>query len=519
MVNKLGRYDILGELGRGAMSVVYEARDMLTDAVVALKVIDPLVWGQPASGDERLLFVSDAIPGWRLKHPNIVTVHDVGDADGKVYIAMERLEANSLRRVLDESGPLGMARSARVVSEIACGLAYAHEQGVVHHHVKPSNILLLAADRPKITDFGMARLSEAAIAAGRHSDCLSYMSPEQIRCDGAIDGRSDIFSLGVVFYEMLTGRLPFNGNSPSEILRAVLEAEPPLPSEVDPDVPPEVDGMVLCMLAKDPDDRVANAETVVRGLQRLEEKVAVREAPGEFAVGGRDGVLPLAGQLAPAKPERRFLTYAVIAALLAEAGLIAWRQWQDRPDSSVTQIAATNPAPAAEIAATNPEPAVEIAATNPERAVEIAPSSSPASSLSHASVPPLKAEEPKSKTQRASKSPARKAPKPAVAAASAAAPPLPPVVELTPKMVNAERAQVRTGGGPGPKTAKVVLAVSPWGEIYVDGKLHGTTPPITTLDLAPGRHRIEVRNSAQPPRIMFVTLQAGSVQRIRHDFE
>lgn len=497
MVSKLGRYDILGELGRGAMSVVYEARDLLTDAVVALKIIDPLVWGQPASGAERLLFISDAIPGWRLKHPNIVAVHDAGDADGKVYIAMERLEANSLRRVLDEFAPLGMARSARVVAEIACGLAYAHERGVVHHHVKPSNILLLAADRPKITDFGMARLSEAAVAAGRHSDCLSYMSPEQIRCEGAIDGRSDIFSLGVVFYEMLTGRLPFNGNSPSEILRAVLEAEPPLPSEVNPDVPPEVDGMVLCMLAKDPDDRVANAETVVHGLQRLEEKVAVREAPGAFAVGGRDGVLPLAEQLAPAKPERRFLTYAVIAALLAEAGLVAWRQWQDRPDSSVTQIAATNPEPAA----------------------EIAPSSSLASSLSQASVPPVKAEEPKSRTQRASKSPARKASKPAVAAASAAAPPLPPVVELTPKRVNAERAQVRTGGGPGPKTAKVVLAVSPWGEIYIDGKLHGTTPPITTLDLAPGRHRIEVRNSAQPPRIMFVTLQAGSVQRIRHDFE
>lgn len=507
MVSKLGRYDILGELGRGAMSVVYEARDMLTDTVVALKIIDPLIWGQPASGAERLLFVSDAIPGWRLKHPNIVTVHDAGDADGKVYIAMEHLEANSLRRVLDEVAPLGLARSAMVVAEIACGLAYAHERGVMHHHMKPSNILLLAADRPKITDFGMAHLSEAAIAAGRHSDCLSYMSPEQIRCDGAIDGRSDIFALGVVFYEMLTGRLPFTGSSPSEILRAVLEDEPPLPSEVNPDVPPEVDGMVLCMLAKDPDDRVANAETVVRGLRRLEEKVAVREAPSAFAGGGDDALL-LAERLAPAKPERRFLTYAVIAALLAEGGLVAWRQWQDRPDSSVTQIAATNP-----------EPAVESAAANPEPAAEIAPSPSQASSLSQASVPPLKVEEPKSRKERVSKAPARKAPKPAVAAASAAVPPLPPGVELTPKMVSAERAQVRTGGGPGPKTAKVVLAVSPWGEIYIDGKLHGTTPPITTLDLAPGRHRIEVRNSSQPPRIMFVTLQAGSVQRIRHDFE
>lgn len=518
MVSKLGRYDILGELGRGAMSVVYEGRDMLTDAVVALKIIDPLVWGQPASGAERLLFVSDAISGWRLKHPNIVTVHDAGDADGKVYIAMERLEAYSLRRVLDEDAPVGMARSAMVVAQIACGLAYAHERGVVHGHVKPSNILLLAADRTKITDFGMAHLSEAAIAAGRHSDCLSYMSPEQIRCDEAIDGRSDIFSLGVVFYEMLTGRLPFNGSSPSEILRAVLEAEPPLPSEVNPDVPPEVDGMVLCMLAKDPDDRIANAETVVRGLQRLEEKVAAREAPGALAARGRGDVLSLAEPPAPAKPERRLLIYAAIAALLAEAGLVVWRQSQDVPDSSVTQIAAMNPEPAAEIA------------SSPSAPLPSAPLPSQASGLSQASVPPLKAEEPKPENERASKAPARKAPKPAVraasapppvkdTAASAAAPPLPPVVELTPKMVRAERAQVKTGGGAAPKTAKVVLAVSPWGEIYIDGKLHGTTPPITTLDLAPGRYRIEVRNSSQPPRIVFVTLHAGNVQRIRHDFE
>jgi serine/threonine-protein kinase len=142
----------------------------------------------------------------------------------------------------------------------------------------------------------------------------------------------------------------------------------------------------------------------------------------------------------------------------------------------------------------------------------------------------LKAEEPKPQKERVSKAPARKAPKPGVAASSAvpsvrdtaapaAARPLPPVVELTPKMVRAERAQVKAGSGPAPKSARIVFAVYPWGEIYVDGKLHGTTPPITTLDLAPGRHRIEVRNSSQPPRIMFVTLQAGNVQRIRHDFE
>jgi hypothetical protein len=499
-VNKFGRYEILGELGRGAMSVVYEARDLLTDGVVALKIIDPSVWGQPTSGAQRLLFVADSIPEWRLKHPNIVTVHDAGDADGNVYIAMELLEAYSLRKILDELPPLGIARSARIAAEIACGLAYAHERGVVHLHVKPSNILL-PSDRPKIIDFGMARIREAAIAAGKHAGCLSYMSPEQIRCDEAIDGRSDIFSLGIVFYEMLTRRLPFNGSSPPEILRAVLEAEPPLPSEVNPDVPPEVDGMVLCMLAKDPDDRVPNAETALRGLRRLVEELAAFETPGVASDDGDEAVV-LAEQPARARPERRLATYAVIGVLIAAAGLGGWWQWQHSWDPSATRITTADAAPAAEIASTPPD----------------------------ASGPRLMAEEPKPKKERASKAPARKPSRPTVAAvtapppaldteASIAAPALPPVVELTPKMTSAKQARAKASDGPASKTAKVILAVSPWGEIYIDGKSHGTTPPITTLDLPPGRHRIEVRNPRQPAYITYATVQAGEVRRIRHEFE
>src|SRR5262245_62759718 len=117
-VDTLGRYEILCELGRGTLSVVHEARDLLTDGVVALKLIEPSVWGEPSSGTERLLFLTEAMPGWRLKHANIVTVYDAGDGDGKVYVAMERVAGPSLRRMIDESPSLGIGRSIRIAMEI-----------------------------------------------------------------------------------------------------------------------------------------------------------------------------------------------------------------------------------------------------------------------------------------------------------------------------------------------------------------------------------------------------------------
>ena len=271
-VNTLDRYEILGELGRGAISIVYDARDLLTDDRVALKLIEPSLWA-PISAAEPLRFLTEAMPEWRLRHPNIVRVYDAGDSDGSLYIAMERLEGRTLRRVLDESPLPGLPRSLRMATELASGLAYAHERGVVHRYLNPSNIFVFADDRAKITDFGMAPLRDAALASPNHAACLSYMSPEAIRCDATIDGRSDIFSLGVVLYEMLTGERPFSGDSPDEIMRNVLEAEPPLPSEVNACVAPMVDLLVWNMLAKRRFDRGPSAEILARCLRRLGEEV------------------------------------------------------------------------------------------------------------------------------------------------------------------------------------------------------------------------------------------------------
>jgi eukaryotic-like serine/threonine-protein kinase len=269
---RLGRYELLGELGRGAMGIVYRARDPIIDRVVALKTIDSGRSGEAAASfTER--FFQEARSAGRLNHPNIVTIYDAGDAGGQAYIAMEFLEGTGLREMLDERAPLPVARAVEIAGQVARGLAYAHEHGVVHRDVKPANIIILRNRRPKITDFGIARLGEADVLAGSRAGSPKYMSPEQIRGDGALDGRSDIFSLGAVLYEMLTGRQPFGGAEVVDIMRTVLHDTPQPPSAHNARVPPELDALVLRMLAKRPDERHPSARWLYRELRQVEDKL------------------------------------------------------------------------------------------------------------------------------------------------------------------------------------------------------------------------------------------------------
>jgi serine/threonine-protein kinase len=512
-VETLGRYEVLGELGRGAISVVYDARDLLTDGRVALKLIEPSLWAPSTSPAERLRFLTEAMPDWRLKHSNIVTVYDAGDADGRLYVAMERLEGRSLRRMLDESTAPDVPRSLRMAAELASGLAHAHAHGVVHRHLQPSNILVLTDGRSKITDFGMASLRDAAAGASpNHVACLSYMSPEEIRCDPVIDGRADIYSLGVVLYEMLTGKAPFDGSTPTEIMRNVLEAEPPLPSEANPSVPPAVDLLVWSMLAKNPDDRAPNADGLVRHLLGLSDEIdgalaALDSEDGgpvdtRSTVGGRASddrrlaLIPHPGMLRRAKPG--LPRYAWTALILAAAGSAFLLQWRHYPEPPEARGAAPRDVPGSLLASEPWVPeAPRLTASVPERSE---PPVASEALVRDESPPAASAPEPKKRTTKApaakpsgSPRPARKVRQPVAALAAAAPSPA--------------------------KTATLVFDVSPWGEIYVDGKPHGTTPPVKTLSLPPGTHRIEVRNSARLPYLGSATLQAGDVRRIRHDFE
>src|SRR5262245_15620262 len=266
--NALDRYKVIRELGRGAIGTVYAARDRSTGAVVALKTLDPALLGESAANLAEL-FLKNACSAGRLRHRNIVRIHDAGEVGGTVYVAMELLVGESLRNMLDNR-PLSIARAIQIFDDIASALAYAHEEGIVHGGVRPSNIMVLRSGVAKIGDFGIGQIGEAA---------RRYMSPDQVR-GAPVDHRSDLFSLGAVFYEMLTRRALFDGNSPKEIMENILHAEPPLPSAVNLRVPSALDGIIASLLAGHPAERFADTRILLRDLQRLEEGLGLGPGTG-----------------------------------------------------------------------------------------------------------------------------------------------------------------------------------------------------------------------------------------------
>lgn len=260
MISQLGRYEVLGELGQGAMGVVYKARDPLIDRVVAIKTINlGLALDEKEEYEGR--FYQEAKAAGRLNHPNIVTIYDVGKSGDVAYIAMEFLEGRELRDIMNDRGLLPVDQVLDVVAQVALGLAYAHEHGIVHRDVKPSNIMLVRDGHAKITDFGIARMASSAVRTqtGMVLGSPKYMSPEQVM-GKEIDQRSDIFSLGVMLYEMLTGQAPFDGENVNAIMYQTLNVVPAPPNSLNPAVPEMVNFIVAKALAKGLEDRYQNAK-------------------------------------------------------------------------------------------------------------------------------------------------------------------------------------------------------------------------------------------------------------------
>lgn len=260
----LGRYEIVAELGRGAMGVVYKARDPKIDRFVAVKTIS-LLGQDPAEEKEyRERFFHEAQTAGRLLHPGIVTVFDVGEEpeSNAPYIVMEYVTGQALSGLLSgEGGKLPLATALRLTEEIAQALDYAHAQGVVHRDIKPSNILVTTEGNAKITDFGIAKLHLAELTVpGRVVGSPAYMSPEQLN-DQPVDGRSDLFSLGVILYSMITGYRPFQGSGVTTVCFKVANHAPLPPTALDPDLPRGVDAVLARAMAKD------SAQRYQRGIE------------------------------------------------------------------------------------------------------------------------------------------------------------------------------------------------------------------------------------------------------------
>ena len=299
----LGRYELQKELGRGMMGIVYRANDPDLGRLVALKTIKlafAIPEGEKAAFEKRFLAEARAAAG--LQHPGIVVVHDVGRdaASGTIYIALEYLEGHTLAEATSDGTPMDWRQALRITEKLAEALHHAHAKGIVHRDIKPANIMLMASSgNPKVMDFGIAKLPASTLTtAGEFFGTPSFMSPEQAGGESALDGRSDLFSLGCVLYQLLTSKRAFDGGTLPAILMRVMKEDPLPPSLAVPGLPPALDVLLAKALAKDKAHRYQTGQQMAEDLQDLLAGRAPRHA-GAGTEGAAVAATPYQGDTAP----------------------------------------------------------------------------------------------------------------------------------------------------------------------------------------------------------------------------
>lgn len=293
-MDKLGRYDIIRVLGKGAMGLVYEARDPNLDRRVAIKTIKVENLPPAAVAEYETRFRTEARSAARLQHPNIVSVYDSERHGDTAYLVMEYVEGQDLKFHLDGGARYTLEQTVSMMTDLLKALDYAHAQKIVHRDVKPANLLLVeATGRIKLTDFGVARIQDAGEVTrtkGAMVGTLKYMSPEQVR-GRTIDYRADLFSAGVVLYQLLTNRRPFDGDSEFAIIHQIIEENPPAPSSINDQLPRALDAVVARALAKDREQRFASAADFAQALRnsigQVEDTTVVLAPPA--SPGGSEG--------------------------------------------------------------------------------------------------------------------------------------------------------------------------------------------------------------------------------------
>lgn len=521
----LGRYEILAEVAQGAMGVVYKARDPLIDRLVAIKTVGLGLSNAETEAYERRFF-REAKSAGRLNHPNVVTIHDVGKSGDTAYIAMEFLDGRSLREILDSGVVLPPERIADIVAQVAEGLAYAHRHQVVHRDVKPANIMVLENGLVKITDFGIALLPTGTrTLAGNVFGSPRYTSPEQVM-GRTVDGRSDIFSLGAVLYEMLTGLPPFSGADLNSILTQVLHDPTPAPSSHNRALPRAFDHIVAKALAKDPGDRYQDAQEMATDLRNFSGVELTSSAPGPLPPLEHPTIAGPAPSLAEYVPAAEAAPLGAVVAPMAvvrQPSGLSRQSWMLVGAAALVLAAAAwwgmsaqkrSPAPAAPTSATASESArsasAPIQAAPASTGDARAPSTDAAATKSNvaAAAPPS---EPANATPDAGRAVAAAAP-PAVAPAT-------PPAAVAGTAVTAAAADAKPAAPVARPTGRLAFAVTPWGEVHVDGRMRGVSPPLHELRVAPGKHVVEIRNSTFPPFRETIDVPADGTVRVKHKFQ
>lgn len=466
-LSHIGRYALKTLLGEGGLGCVYEAWDPLLSRTVAVKTLQfDLDMPSRIALDRMLL--NEARAAANLSHAHIVTVYDAGLSAHGVYIAMERLRGHDLRQRLADGWQPTPEAAAQIVRRVADALAYAHARGVVHCDVKPGNIFLTRKDKPKVLDFGIARAahatappsSEAPIAGSPH-----YLAPEQLS-GSAVDARADIYSLGVVLYELLAGRKAFRGETLEQIHAAVRTGHATPLQELRPELPRALCDTVARAMDLEPDRRFATASELSQALRHWASKAQADSTPADGASADPTII-----------PRRRPLGWVIGAASVCAAVAVWWLLGAAPvpPPAAAPVAAAVAPGVVAPVA-------VQTVAAPP---TPLTPVTTAETGASVETIVPTPGVKPAPRTAAA---------KPRTVAAVADTP----------------AAQTASG--------TLQIAVSPWGEIEVDGRPAGTTPPLTQLSLPEGKHSVTIRNTDFPPHTTSVQVQADKAVVVRHRF-
>lgn len=558
-LSHIGRYALKRQLGAGGLGAVFEAWDPLLSRAVAVKTLQFDVDPEARTSLDGL-FLNEARAAAGLNHRYIVTIHDAGLSAHGVYIAMERLYGRDLHRALAEGWRPTVEQTMTLVRRVTEALAYAHARGVVHCDIKPANIFLQRREKPKVLDFGIARIvhgRKLPVLEGAVTGSPRYRAPEQLS-GGAVDARTDLYALGVVMYELLTGHRAFEGDSLDDINQAVLDGKAVPVHERTPDVPHEVSAIVSRLMARAPADRYTCASELSADLRRwlvARQVQLAHQAQQAPLTNGSPGASPdhalptssmaaLRGPLAaatnpPADAGARSTRWLLLAgALLAASALVlaSWRPWHtpSARELSARELPArtTGGTPAAPATASPPlgEP-VAGSATGSGGTDGAAALGADAGRPTHAPA-----------VQPAALVDGNARPSPATSSATAA----PALTKVAPSNVSADKAGTRSRGDANATrlrpvagvdtrtrdtrvdedtraaapaaTGVVQLAVSPWGQVEVNGTAMGTTPPLARLTLPAGSHTITLRNADFAPHTVQVLVDADKPVTLRHRF-
>jgi serine/threonine-protein kinase len=507
MLQKIGRYEIFEELGRGAMGVVYKARDPVIGRFVAIKTVRLGDLGAGYQMEElKTRLVREAQAAGSLSHPSIITIFDVGEEDDLSYIAMELVEGMSLEALLESKQFLEESTILHVARQVADALGYAHEHGIVHRDIKPANIMLTKDGRVKVADFGIAKVASSKMTqTGMLLGSPSYMAPEHF-LGQPLDGRSDIFALGIVLYELITGQLPFPGENLGTLSYKVVHEDVLPPRRLKPTISDTLESIILRALARDPSRRFQTASELCRVLDGIVASTASVPAVSPIASATEQSVPGAAGKayaktLAAAsqhqKPSRRRM-YLLLALLLVGAGSLAFafaspRQFQQtllkvktQAQSWLDRIAGRPSSPAS-------VPTSQSSLHRPD-GVDRASSSAgtPLTSTDESVRKEIAAVGEKGKPE---------APRAATTAAAG-----------TQTSEDAKSSAARSPASPGKLD---VSSTPPGAQIILDDKADATWMTPFTFETVPiGRHTLEFKKAGYSTERRIVVLQGNAAQRI-----